>query len=242
MGSTRSLLITLLVLGLIAMAGAAAMVFVVNAGSSEAPVLRDADVETPVATDGAPGGGSIRATTPLDENLYHDFYLPDFQLTDQDGRAIDQSVLDGRYTVVDFFFTTCPLACPGMNSQMQRVQGETQGSKIRLLSISVSGDYDSPAVLTAYAEKMAADPDRWRFLTGDPKYVARLVYEGLKFEVAPDDSFEIKLPGGGTMFNVQHPTKLLLIGPDHHVVAMASYQSPEDVTALIELAKRKAGG
>lgn len=230
MGSTRSLVITVVVLALIAMGGAAAMVFIVNAAPRPAPVLRETDI------------GAGPAPVAIDQGVYHEFFIPEFRLTDQDGGPVDQSILDGRYTVVDFFFTTCPLACPGMNAQMQRVQGETEGSGVRLLSVSVSGGYDTPEVLRTYAERLAADPERWRFLTGEPGYVAALVREGLKFEVAPDESFEIPLPDGTTMFNVQHPTKLLLIGPDRHVVAMASYQSPEEIGALIELAKRRAGG
>ncbi len=232
--STRALVLSVLLIAGVALFGAIVMVYVTQQGRS-APT----DPGSAMPDLASPGEAD---DVSIDLDLYRDFYIPEFELTDQDGRAIDESILEGRYSVVDFFFTTCPLACPGMNAQMQRVQEETEGSGLRLLSISVSGDYDTPEVLTAYSERLAADPERWRFLTGDQQYVADLVMTGLKFDVAPDDSFEIELPDGGMMFNIQHPTKLLLIGPDRRVVAMASYQSPEEVTALIELAREKAGG
>ncbi len=230
-GSMRSLILPVVLVAGVALLGALVMVFVIRPGVEQGEVV-------------APRSDDVQPQTEvvIERGLYSDFFIPEFELADQDGEAVDESILEGEYTVVDFFFTTCPLACPGMNAQMQRVQEATEGTSVRLLGISVSGDYDTPEILRAYAGRLAADPERWRLLTGEPAYVASLVRDGLKFEVAPDDSFEIELPDGSTMFNVQHPTKLLLIGPDRHVVAMADYLSPEQVTALIARARALAGG
>jgi cytochrome oxidase Cu insertion factor (SCO1/SenC/PrrC family) len=41
------------------------------------------------------------------------------------------------------------------------------GEDLVLVSVTVDPDYDTPAVLAAYARRWGAQPDGWLFLTGD---------------------------------------------------------------------------
>jgi len=167
--------------------------------------------------------------------------VPDFTLVRADGQPIDAAVLDGRYTVLDFFFTNCPFACPGMTAAMREVQARTDPS-VALLSVSVDGEHDTPEVLAAYAATHQADPARWTFATGDPSEVARIVTEHLQMSLASDPARTIGLADGGTMANIEHPTRLLLVDPDRRVIATASYTSEHAVDRLIEMVNGLAMG
>lgn len=98
-----------------------------------------------------------------------------FRLTDQEGRTVTETELEGKVVLADFFFTTCPTICPRMTSEMARVQEAFKNDdRVLLISHSVTPEIDSVPVLKAYADLHAADPARWRFLTGDRPQIYRL--------------------------------------------------------------------
>jgi protein SCO1/2 len=106
--------------------------------------------------------------------------IPDFQLTSQDGRLFDSKSLAGHVWIADFIFTHCPGPCLRMSSQMHRVQKETAGYPIRLLSFTVDPARDTPPVLAAFAAKYDPDFTRWSFLTGDPRTLQILSRDAFK--------------------------------------------------------------
>lgn len=181
-------------------------------------------------------GSIVRQPDDAGENPYADFRMPEFDLTDRDGEPITHEALDGRYTVLDFFFTSCPLWCPGMSQAMARVQNETKGTSARLMSISIDGELDTPAIIDQYATRYGADPTRWAFATGDPAVVASLVRDGLKFEIG---DVGVDSDSGGRAIN--HPTRLILLGPDRHVIGLYRYDDPAEVDALIAKVKELVG-
>jgi protein SCO1/2 len=62
---------------------------------------------------------------------------------------------------------------------------------VRLVSITVDPAYDTPEVLTRYAQNFAAQPQRWLFLTGDKAMIYRLVREGFRLGLMdPQESVE----------------------------------------------------
>ncbi len=167
---------------------------------------------------------------------YEDFIVTGFSLVGEDGRPVDQSILDGHYTVLDFFFTNCPIYCPVMGQVMKRVQDETTGA--RLLSISVDGAHDTPEIISAYARSLGADPARWRFLTGDPAEVRSLVEKQLKLGIRIDDSRRVSTRNGAEMDFIDHPTRLILVGPDRRVLGMYSYTREDEIDLLIKRLRR----
>jgi protein SCO1/2 len=101
--------------------------------------------------------------------------VPDFTLTDQNGRGVTLSDFRGQLVAVDFIYTRCPLpdVCPRLSANFARLQ-KRFGDKIVLLSISLDPEYDTPAVLTDYAQRWRADAQTWRFLTGSMDDVRRV--------------------------------------------------------------------
>ena len=120
--------------------------------------------------------------------------LPEFTLMDQSGQPFGQQQLQGKAWIADFIFTRCSGPCPMMTSQMAQLQAQlTQHpdkQNIRLVSISVDPEHDSPAVLQEYARLAHADNRMWRFLTGSRSDIWGLIKKGFTLPVgdAPDNT------------------------------------------------------
>ncbi len=114
--------------------------------------------------------------------------VPDFSLTDARGRPATLADLRGKVWVATFIFTRCTETCPLQTAEMARLQAEFRQDAFRLVSISLDPTYDTPAVLARYAARYRADLDRWLFLTGEEKAVARLAREGFKLAFATRSS------------------------------------------------------
>ncbi|MDH3211975.1 MAG: SCO family protein [Myxococcales bacterium] len=113
--------------------------------------------------------------------------IPPFELVDQDANGFGTDELAGSIWIADFIFTRCPDMCPMLSSVMARVQSKLAKDPafedVRLVSISVDPEHDTPALLTAYAEKYGADPDRWTFVTGPREEIWRLSRDGFRLPV-----------------------------------------------------------
>ena len=78
--------------------------------------------------------------------------VPQFQLTDQQGRPFTRSALDGHVWIADFIFTTCQASCPRMSARMRALQKSTDPA-IKFVSFTVDPDNDTAPVLEAYAKR-----------------------------------------------------------------------------------------
>ena len=105
--------------------------------------------------------------------------VPQFRLTSQTGALFDSSSLQGHVWVADFIYTNCPGPCPLMSRRMKRIAQATDGG-VRMVSFTVDPARDTPPVLTAYGQRYDADPQRWSFLTGDPKTLEMLDRDAFK--------------------------------------------------------------
>lgn len=93
--------------------------------------------------------------------------------------------------MVHFIFTTCTTICPvqaATFSQVQRQLGD-EVSDVKMISVSIDPEYDTPAKLQEYAKKFRAGP-QWDFLTGTTEQMIRLqkafdAYEGGKMSHKP---------------------------------------------------------
>lgn len=83
--------------------------------------------------------------------------VPDFTLRNQDGRAIHLDQFRGRYLLITFIYTRCPLPnfCPLVTHNFAVINQQLQAvpalyARTHLLSVSFDPDHDSPARLRAY--------------------------------------------------------------------------------------------
>lgn len=133
--------------------------------------------------------------------------VPDFRFVERDGQPRALKDLQGEIWVADFFFSTCPGPCPALTSQMgeiSRALARTQG-KVKVVSITVDPETDTPEKLRAYANKFGAGKNWW-FLTGSLEDTFRLAREG--FKLALELNPPTTAPRDG---KILHSTKIALV-------------------------------
>jgi protein SCO1 len=95
--------------------------------------------------------------------------VPDFKLTDQDGKPFQFNRTRGKLVLVTFIFTTCLDVCPLLTAKFATIQRTLEESKFRnylLLSITTDPERDTAVALKQYARHFRADFHNWSFLTG----------------------------------------------------------------------------
>ena len=109
-----------------------------------------------------------------------------FTLTNQLGQPVTLENLKGRVWVADVIFTRCAGPCPVMTRHMRELQDALPAaSAAQLITLTTDADFDTPPVLLKYAEHFGANPQRWRFLTGDKRLIAALAMDDLKLSAVP---------------------------------------------------------
>jgi len=159
---------------------------------------------TPSAADAAPQaqasyGRSVEEVT-----------IPDLTLVRMDGRkvALRDELAPDIPVMMNFIFTTCTTICPVMSATFSQVQeGLGEGrERVRMVSISIDPEQDTPSRLRDYARRHEAGP-QWHFLTGGAEQIeavqrAFAAYRGSKFNHAaltflraPGDSHWVRIEG-----------------------------------------------
>lgn len=146
-----------------------------------------------------------------------------FKLVDQDGRAVDQSILDGKWSVVFFGFTYCPDVCP---TTMQTLAAAKQqlgpkGDKLQVVFVSVDPERDTPAQLKTYLSNEIY-PKGTIGLTGTPEQVA-----------AAAKAYRVyyRKNGEGEGYLVDHSTAAYLMDPKGKFARVLPFGIGPDETA-----------
>ncbi len=113
---------------------------------------------------------------------------PAFALTDPWGRTVRADDLRGKVVLASFLYSACTDACPLLAPRLRDLQEALRrdghlGTRALLLTFTVDPERDTPEVLRDYALRVGADPAGWRFLTGEPATVQRLIEEGFRLGV-----------------------------------------------------------
>lgn len=156
--------------------------------------------------------------------------IGDFSLTERSGETVTKADLTGSPFVVGFIFTRCAGPCPRVTGQMRLLQDDIlrDGPEdLRLVTLTVDPDYDTPEVLARYAENFEADADRWLFLTGPKVEVYKLIRDSL-LQLVEEMEGEQRKPG----FEVIHTTNLLLVDADGVVLDKFNAIEPADMARL----------
>ena len=152
-------------------------------------------------------------------------FIPDFSLTESSGRMMTRQDLLGNIWVADFIFTTCGGACPMMSSNMKQLQNTLNDSTdVKLVSITVDPERDSPAALAEYAKRYGARPDQWYFLTGDSNAIQALAKTG--FFLATETGSDPKEP-------IIHSQKFALVDKRGRLRGFFDGESPAVTRTLL---------
>ena len=154
--------------------------------------------------------------------------VPDFALTDENGKSVRLSEFRGQAVVLTFIYTRCPLPnfCPLMSKNFQALQERLSKAfpgKCHLLSVTIDPKFDRPEVLKGYAALYGADSHSWSFATGTEEQINEVASAfGLVHE-----------PEGGM---ISHNLRTALISPDGHLVHLwkSNVWTPYEVHRMIE--------
>lgn len=161
---------------------------------------------------------------------------PDFSLIERSNRRVERSDLLGKIWIVNFIYTHCADACPLESAEMAKLQENLAAEKeVRLVSITLDPERDTPQVLSRYADRFRADPNRWLFLTGEKQAIYHLVREGFRLSVvALDEEVPGKevshqaWPAGGPT----HSARFVLVD---RLARIRGYYDSSDTEALRQL-------
>ncbi len=154
--------------------------------------------------------------------------LADEPFIDQTGAGFTLASLEGRVHVASFIFTRCAGICPPLVSSMKKVQAAAAGTRVVLLSFSVTPDLDTVSVLRDFGKDRGVDPSRWKLLTGNPDGMLRAARD-LYF--ADDDGMRQALAKPEAFV---HTEKLLLVDAIGRIRGVYNGTQPFDVQKLIE--------
>ena len=154
-----------------------------------------------------------------------------FQLTDHNGRAVDESLLDGRWTAVFFGFTHCPDFCPNTLQALRAAESELgrAADDLQVVFISVDPERDTPQSLKAYVSEETF-PEGTIGLTGTPEQVTA---------VAKAYKAYFRKAGEGEDYLVDHTTAVYLMNPKGEFVRVLAHgMTPTEMAAQIRDAMR----
>lgn len=103
--------------------------------------------------------------------------IPDVTLVNQHGIPVKlySDLVSKGVVIVNFVFTTCTTICPPMGAtfgRLEKLLQERGQTGVRLISISVDPEADTPAKLLAWSRQFHAGPN-WTLLTGAKADIAK---------------------------------------------------------------------
>ncbi|OGN43410.1 MAG: photosynthetic protein synthase I [Caulobacterales bacterium RIFCSPHIGHO2_01_FULL_70_19] len=150
-----------------------------------------------------------------------------FRLVDQDGRTVDQSLLEGKWSLVFFGFTYCPDYCPTTLTMLEATKRRLgdRADDLQIVFITVDPERDSPQALKDY---LSSDgfPEGVIGLTGTPQQIA---------DVARAYGAPYEKVGEGEGYTMNHGLTIYLMGPDGRFRAPLGHDlGPERAAGVIE--------
>ena len=156
-----------------------------------------------------------------------------FQLTDQSGHRVDQTLLKGHWSAVFFGYVSCPDVCPATLQVLGAAQARlgADGDKLQAVFVSVDPARDTPAQLKAWIDQPGF-PRHVTALTGTPAEIAA---------VARAYRIFYQKENKATDYRVDHTAAIFLMNPQGRFVTPLSYEMGPEKLAR-ELAAAMKGG
>ncbi|RKR84157.1 protein SCO1/2 [Mucilaginibacter gracilis] len=151
--------------------------------------------------------------------------IPPFSFVDQSNRPVGNQTYKDHIYIADFFFTSCPTICPVMSRNLKKVYDQYANAPgLMFLSYSIDPKYDTPEVLSRYADKLGVNASRWHFVTGNKDAIYTLAEKGYYSPARKDDG-----ANGGYV----HSGGLFLVDRNGHMRGVYDGTSDEEVAQLL---------
>ena len=154
------------------------------------------------------------------DTIFHT--LGDFNLLDQNSKAVSLKSMDGKIFVVDFFYTHCLDVCSTMNGYMDSLAvAYAKNNLVYFASITVDPKRDSAKALNAYSKQYSIHAPKRMFLTGDTATLYNLARKGFLVNALDE--------GNG---NFIYSDKIMLVDSHERIRGYYSGTSFTDITRL----------
>ncbi|MES2860455.1 MAG: SCO family protein [Pseudomonadota bacterium] len=150
-----------------------------------------------------------------------------FQLVNQEGQPVDQTLLNGKWSLVFFGFTYCPDFCPTTLTALEATKQQMgpAGRDVQVVFITVDPERDTPKALKDYLSSEGFPPGVVG-LTGTPQQVA---------DTAKAYRAYYQKVGEGEGYTMNHSLTVYLVGPDGQFrSALAHDLGPERSAQLVQ--------
>lgn len=142
--------------------------------------------------------------------------MESFQLTDSLEQEFDSESLEGEVWLGSFFYTSCPGSCLMQNMEIARLRNDFKDRGLKMVSITCDPENDTPAMLSGYAARFEADPNRWHFVRGDFDYIQKI----------GDEFFDILVE------KQYHSDRIFLVNRDGKVIDSYRTSQPDQMKAV----------
>jgi len=155
--------------------------------------------------------------------------VADFELVNQNGITITQEDYKNKIYVADFFFTRCPSICPIMTNNIGKLQKEfLTNNEVKFLSLSVTPEIDSVAVLRQYATDKGVIDAKWNITTGNKKHI---------YELARKSYFAVVEQGDGGLQDFIHTPNFILVDKKKQIRGIYDGTDDDEILQLMDAIK-----
>ena len=156
--------------------------------------------------------------------------IPNLMLLNMQGgqeRLSDSIRKDGRFVLLDFFYTSCKTICIAQASIFDSIQEKIKlkhlENKVRLISISFDPEHDDVEAIKKYSQKIAADKSVWNIYTLQNLNDLDLLLDNFGIYV-------IKIPP----FNdLDHNASLHLIDPQGRLIQISNLEDVDELFSIV---------
>jgi protein SCO1/2 len=131
-------------------------------------------------------------------------------LEDQSGMITGLDRYQGHPVLITMFYTSCPHVCPMLISTikiMEHELSEQQRADLRVMTISIDPERDTPEKLQQTMQSHSVDNGRWSMVRPEPSDVRTIASVfGVKYKKLPDGEFN-------------HSTRIILLDREGTQVA-----------------------
>ena len=149
-------------------------------------------------------------------------------LEDQSGEISGLDRYRGKPVLVTMFYTSCPHVCPMLISTIKFTESELTEQELaglRVLTISIDPERDSPEQLLELMERHRVDASRWSMARPDPGDLRTIAgVFGVRYKKLSDGEFN-------------HTTRIILLDQDGTQVASTEQLGRTDVEFLEAIKK-----
>lgn len=154
--------------------------------------------------------------------IYHQ--IGAFEVINQSGKVLTQEDFKGKIHIANFFFTSCPVICPKMTTNLKNyVQDELNIPELEFISFSIDPKRDSIQKMKAFAEKFNVKESNWHFVRADKKEI---------YTLARNSYFLVAVEGSEERNDFIHSEQVALVDKNLHIRGFYDAMKEEEVKQL----------